>query len=689
MSVRKLLLVHANVPDSHVFLESVNDSTCAVRYSSENLSKLLQLVRDKVQSVDRIAIVSRKSDMFLGKSMLECKEELVSLCMSLRTSRLDFLACNTLPDWHPFYTSLEESGLVVGASSDQTGNLKYGGNWLMENTKEDIQGIYFTKAIEYYNYLLDIKYDITVTTSSVTDMTVLDAQINGYGVNNIGVTNSDDGFGTIVLPVGKEFLYNGTEYREVYPNTNGALFFNANPGGDRSMFSILNITRDAVFPMFGDCIIVTGSLRYSLNDNILSVVYNPRFYDGSPTQNKALFSVTLYLKTHPDSGKIVFEYGTIMPSAISTNGESGRVNMGFALTGEFPNSIVFNNGFFTDSTNNSSKFHKVFIDTAEKTGLVQRKIVTIRPSGAVTIPVITFNKPTLSSYQTVLMGSVTGGGAVAYVSSSTEYMSISGSTLTVLKPLDGPVTITASSAGATSVVVTFNPSDLSGVTNIPRTLIANFPSTLSSIQTPLPVSFTGAGTPVLSSSASNVIALENVGDSYFVVVKSNPTVPITVSLSIGQNGNYAATNTVSKTYNASDVTFDTNICFPERTPILTDQGLVPIEQLKDETIQGSRIVHVTKTVHTDSFLVCFEKDALGENLPSMRTVMSSNHGVEKDGVLVEAIHFVNDSSVHKIQYNKEPLYNVLLETHSVMNVNGLICETLNPSSEIGQFYMHS
>ena len=174
-----------------------------------------------------------------------------------------------------------------------------------------------------------------------------------------------------------------------------------------------------------------------------------------------------------------------------------------------------------------------------------------------------------------------------------------------------------------------------------------------------------------------------------MVVKSNPTVPITVSLSIGQNGNYAATNTVSKTYNASDVTFDTNICFPERTPILTDQGLVPIEQLKDETIQGSRIVHVTKTVHTDSFLVCFEKDALGENLPSMRTVMSSNHGVEKDGVLVEAIHFVNDASVHKIQYNKEPLYNVLLENHSVMNVNGLICETLNPSTEIARFYMNS
>ena len=492
MSFSKLLLVHANVPDSHVFLESVNVSTCAVLYSSENLSELLQLVRDKVQSVDRIAIVSRKSDMFFGKSMLECKEELVSLCMSLRATRLDFLACNTLPGWQPFYTALEESGLVVGASSDQTGNLKYGGNWLMENTKEDIEGVYFTKAIEYYKYLLDIQYDITVTTSSVTDMTVLNAQINGYGVNNTAITQGDldDGFGTILLPEGKEFRYNGIDYGSVYPSTNGALFFNVNPNDSptgKKMFQLSTTTRDAVFPMFGDFQIETGDIRHFVNNNILYVVYNPGFRDGGSPPNKALFSVTLYLKTHPDSGKIVFEYGTITPSYIQSNDENGRVNMGFALTGEYSNSIVFNSGFFTNSTNNSSKFHKVFIETAEKTALVERKIVTITPAGAVTTPVITFEKPTLSSYQTVLMGSVTGGGAVAYVSSSTEYMSISGSTLTVLKPLVGPVTITASSAGATSVPVTFNPSDLSGVTNIPRTLIANFPSTLSSIQTPLPI----------------------------------------------------------------------------------------------------------------------------------------------------------------------------------------------------------
>jgi len=43
----------------------------------------------------------------------------------------------------------------VGASSDETGNIKYGGDWTMESTGQDIELIYFTQSIEYYTYLLD------------------------------------------------------------------------------------------------------------------------------------------------------------------------------------------------------------------------------------------------------------------------------------------------------------------------------------------------------------------------------------------------------------------------------------------------------------------------------------------------------------------------------------------------------
>ena len=44
------------------------------------------------------------------------------------------------------------------------------------------------------------------------------------------------------------------------------------------------------------------------------------------------------------------------------------------------------------------------------------------------------------------------------------------------------------------------------------------------------------------------------------------------------------------------------------------------------------------------------------------------------------------AGVKLIPYNKETLYNVLLEKHDVMNVNNLICETLLPDNPIAKFY---
>ncbi|MEI7719540.1 MAG: DUF2240 family protein, partial [archaeon] len=34
--------------------------------------------------------------------------------------------------------------------ADETGNVKYGGDWIMESTNTDIELIYFKKSIEYY-----------------------------------------------------------------------------------------------------------------------------------------------------------------------------------------------------------------------------------------------------------------------------------------------------------------------------------------------------------------------------------------------------------------------------------------------------------------------------------------------------------------------------------------------------------
>ena len=128
---------------------------------------------------------------------------------------------------------------------------------------------------------------------------------------------------------------------------------------------------------------------------------------------------------------------------------------------------------------------------------------------------------------------------------------------------------------------------------------------------------------------------------------------------------------------------NSNICFPAGTPVVTDQGIIAIDKINIQvhTLNQKRIVDITKTISEDEELVFFEKDALGPGLPSQETRMSLRHCVLYNNFMREAHTFVYDfDTVHFVPYTKEPLYNVLLEEHSTMVVNNLICETLSPEN---------
>ena len=105
------------------------------------------------------------------------------------------------------------------------------------------------------------------------------------------------------------------------------------------------------------------------------------------------------------------------------------------------------------------------------------------------------------------------------------------------------------------------------------------------------------------------------------------------------------------------------------------------------TIRGQRIVGITKTIAPDEHLICFEKDALGKNVPSQRTLMSKEHKIYYKNKLQEARDFLEDFDlVSKSKYSGEPLYNVLLEYHGIMIVNNMPCETLHPNSLSAKLY---
>ena len=125
------------------------------------------------------------------------------------------------------------------------------------------------------------------------------------------------------------------------------------------------------------------------------------------------------------------------------------------------------------------------------------------------------------------------------------------------------------------------------------------------------------------------------------------------------------------------------ICFPARTPVTTDQGVVHIEKLNPDkhTIDGKEIVAITQTRPLFKEIVSIKKNALANNIPSQDTEISNHHMVSYQDNMIKAIELVDVcEGVEVIPYNGETLYNVLLKNHSVMSINNMTCETLHPDN---------
>ena len=161
MSVSNVLLVDRSIRDYNIFVSSVNESTIPILYSKTTTREELLTSLSAYTSIDRIAIAFSNDgiNLFLeNQTFFDNMNFIVEVIQQYNVKNIDYLGCNTLnlSGWKEYYASLfQQTGVIVGASSNQTGNLQYGGDWILENTGQDIELIYFTKSIEYYKYLLD------------------------------------------------------------------------------------------------------------------------------------------------------------------------------------------------------------------------------------------------------------------------------------------------------------------------------------------------------------------------------------------------------------------------------------------------------------------------------------------------------------------------------------------------------
>ena len=133
-------------------------------------------------------------------------------------------------------------------------------------------------------------------------------------------------------------------------------------------------------------------------------------------------------------------------------------------------------------------------------------------------------------------------------------------------------------------------------------------------------------------------------------------------------------------------------CFLANTQVQTsNHGLIAIEKLiaGNHMIYNKPIIAITQTIFSDKFLICFNKNSLGKNIPSEKTIMTPLHKILIRGKLKMAQSFVNSRNIIKVPYTGEILYNVLLQVPYIMRINNLFVETLHPANKIAKLAVES
>jgi hypothetical protein len=152
-----VLLIDTRVKNYQIFVDSVNEHTHLILYSSDSTrDEIYSLIQTKFQKINRIAFVFEVKNMythpFLNNESLFMYNEnipyslnvqfVIDLIKNYGVSNVDFMACNTLnyDNWKKYYDILQsETNVIVGASNNNSGNIQFGGDWIMESTTTDIE----------------------------------------------------------------------------------------------------------------------------------------------------------------------------------------------------------------------------------------------------------------------------------------------------------------------------------------------------------------------------------------------------------------------------------------------------------------------------------------------------------------------------------------------------------------------
>jgi len=213
-NMTNVVLIDSTLSDKRVFYDSANAKTFPIIYDyNSKTDNLLALFRQKfpASSIQRISLVFhsrgtnfmadfmnnkplfQESDLAEGQtSFSDNVSFLINSMKEFHVSHIDFLACNTLQysNWKSYYALLaSKTSVVVGASNDKTGNLNYGGDWVMENTHENVRDLYFNANISNYASTL-AAINISANGASQAIYLQMNGLIMEYSIGTLSVPGS-------------------------------------------------------------------------------------------------------------------------------------------------------------------------------------------------------------------------------------------------------------------------------------------------------------------------------------------------------------------------------------------------------------------------------------------------------------------------------------------------------------------
>ena len=184
-----LLLINNNVPSTSVLVDACLPNVSVVLYdqNSDTFSGLLEKIAAlNISTFDEVGIVF---DSMLSMSTFTLLNTQVSSCIlnnvqiddpelsswseisdflgdlaniySMKT--LDFFACSLYsnPSWQYVFNTLDSRhGILIQASTDMTGNVTSGANWVMESDGVNIKDVYFNSNILLYPFVFGVTNDI-------------------------------------------------------------------------------------------------------------------------------------------------------------------------------------------------------------------------------------------------------------------------------------------------------------------------------------------------------------------------------------------------------------------------------------------------------------------------------------------------------------------------------------------------